>query len=207
MIIISPIKDEENFSYSTVVTYPKTTQISHGVYDNKIDMVNMITMIRSNIVSRDLTNVKGGKTEWEYFNDKEESKKFLEYVLKKHRDINPLFQKENAYVNRFRIQAWGNELVKGEYVAMHTHPCHHIILYLTEGSPLLVPELKITIKPQVGSYYIFEPGILHGVPEVTDDSVRYNLVMNIFLGPDWETRHKINKIKDKLLNNKKEKIK
>jgi hypothetical protein len=42
-----------------------------------------------------------------------------------------------------------------------------------------VPELKITIKPQVGSYYIFEPYILHGVPEVTDDSTRYNLVANI----------------------------
>jgi hypothetical protein len=34
MIIIDPIKDEENFTYSTIVTYPKTTQISHGVYDN-----------------------------------------------------------------------------------------------------------------------------------------------------------------------------
>jgi hypothetical protein len=34
MIIIDPIKDEENFTYSTVVTYPKTTQISHGVYDS-----------------------------------------------------------------------------------------------------------------------------------------------------------------------------
>jgi hypothetical protein len=40
---------------------------------------------------------------------------------------------------------------------MHIHQSYHIILYLTEGSPLLVPELKITIKPQVGSYYIFEP--------------------------------------------------
>jgi hypothetical protein len=76
---------------------------------------------------------------------------------------------------------------------------HHIILYLTEGSPLLVPELKITIKPQVGSYYIFEQNILHGVPEVTDDSTRYNLVVNITQNPDWEIRKKINeKIKNKL---------
>jgi hypothetical protein len=75
---------------------------------------------------------------------------------------------------------------------MHIHNCHHIILYLTEGSPLLVPELKITIKPQVGSYYIFEPYILHGVPEVTDDSTRYNLVANIKENPDWEVSKKIN---------------
>jgi quercetin dioxygenase-like cupin family protein len=72
---------------------------------------------------------------------------------------------------------------------------HHIILYLTEGSPLLVPELKITIKPQVGSYYIFEPNILHGVPEVTDDSTRYNLVVNIKENPDWEVSKKINESK------------
>ena len=38
MIIVDPIKDEENFTYNTVITYPKTTQISHGVYDNKVDM-------------------------------------------------------------------------------------------------------------------------------------------------------------------------
>jgi hypothetical protein len=61
MIIIDPIKDEENFSYSTIVTYPKTTQISHGVYDNVVDMMNMTTMIKTNIVERNVTNVKEEK--------------------------------------------------------------------------------------------------------------------------------------------------
>ena len=173
MIIIDPIKDEENFSYSTIVTYPKTTQISHGVYDNVVDMMNMTTMIKTNIVERNVTNVKGGKTEWDYFNDKPEFTRFLDYLVKKHQNINPVFTKDKWYINKPEIQAWGNELVKGEHVQMHTHSSYHIILYLTEGSPLLVPELKITIKPQVGSYYIFEPNILHGVPEVTDDSTRY----------------------------------
>jgi hypothetical protein len=179
MIIIDPIKDEENFAYSTIVTYPKTTQISHGVYDNVVDMMNMTTMIKTNIVERNVTNVKGGKTDWTFFNDTPEFGRFLDYIVKKYQNINPLFTKNKWYTNKPEIQAWGNELVKGEHVQMHTHPCHHIILYLTEGSPLFVPELKITIKPQVGSYYIFEPGILHGVPEVTDDSTRYNLVANI----------------------------
>ena len=75
---------------------------------------------------------------------------------------------------------------------MHVHYSHHIILYLTEGSPLVVPELKITIKPTIGSYYIFEPYILHGVPEVTDDSTRYNLVVNIRTDPDWKNVKKVN---------------
>jgi hypothetical protein len=69
MIIIDPIKDEENFAYSTIVTYPKTTQISHGVYDNVVDMMNMTTMIKTNIVERNVTNVKGGKTDWTFFNE------------------------------------------------------------------------------------------------------------------------------------------
>jgi quercetin dioxygenase-like cupin family protein len=186
MIIIDPIKDEENFAYSTIVTYPKTTQISHGVYDNVVDMMNMTTMIKTNIVERNVTNVKGGKTDWTFFNDTPEFGRFLDYIVKKYQNINPLFTKNKWYTNKPEIQAWGNELVKGEHVQMHTHPCHHVILYLTEGSPLFVPELKITIKPQVGSYYIFEPYILHGVPEVTDDSTRYNLVANITQDPDWE---------------------
>jgi hypothetical protein len=192
MIIIDPIKDEENFTYSTIVTYPKTTQISHGVYDNVVDMMNMTTMIKTNIVERNVTNVKGGKTEWTFFNDTPEFTRFLDYIVKKHQNINPLFTKDKWYGNKPIIQAWGNELVKGEHVQMHIHYSHHIILYLTEGSPLLVPELKITIRPQVGSYYIFEPYILHGVPEVTDDSTRYNLVANITENPDWETHKKIN---------------
>jgi hypothetical protein len=121
MIIIDPIKDEENFAYSTIVTYPKTTQISHGVYDNVVDMMNMTTMIKTNIVERNVTNVKGGKTDWTFFNDTPEFGRFLNYVVKKHQNINPIFTKDKWYINKPEIQAWGNELVKGEHVQMHTH--------------------------------------------------------------------------------------
>ena len=192
MIIIDPIKDEENFTHTTLVTYPKTTQISHGVYDNVVDMMNITTMIKTNIHNRGNTNVQGGMTDWTFFNDKPEFHRFLDYIVKKHQNTNNLFNKERWYTNKPFIQAWGNELVKGEHVRMHVHYAHHIILYLTEGSPLVVPELKITIKPTIGSYYIFEPYILHGVPEVTDDSTRYNLVVNIRTDPDWKNVKKVN---------------
>ena len=192
MIKIDPIKNEENFAYSTIITYPKTTQISHGVYDNTIDMMNMITMIKTNIIDRNVTNVKGGKTEWDFFNNTPEFDRFINYIVKKHQNINPLFNKDTWYLNKPDISAWGNELVKGEHVEMHDHPCHHIILYLTEGSPLLIPELKISIQPQVGSYYIFQPNILHEVPKITDDNPRYNLVANITKKPNWEISKKIN---------------
>ena len=61
MIIIDPIKKEENYAYSTIVTFPKTTQISMGTYSETVDMMNMVHMIKQNIVERNLTNVKGGK--------------------------------------------------------------------------------------------------------------------------------------------------
>ncbi len=64
MITIDEIKQEENFSHSMVVTYPRTIQISHGVYDNVVDMMNMCTMIAQNLDTTELTNVYGGKTQW-----------------------------------------------------------------------------------------------------------------------------------------------
>tara|TARA_X000001316_G_scaffold11745_1_gene4633 strand:+ start:1220 stop:1801 length:582 start_codon:yes stop_codon:yes gene_type:complete len=182
MIEIGTIKEEDNYSFSTVVTYPKTTQISHGVYDNKIDMMNMVTMIKTNIASKKEVgpcNVVGRRTKWNFFNDKPEFHRFLDYIKKKNEITNRFFSKNNWDVSTLKIEAWGNELMEGNYVKLHKHSSYHVILYLTEGNPLIIPELKITIKPQVGSYYIFEPSILHKVPEVTDDSSRYNLIVNI----------------------------
>ena len=186
MIIIDPIKKEENYAYSTIVTFPKTTQISMGTYSETVDMMNMVHMIKQNIVERNLTNVKGGKTDWTFFNEKPIFKKFLDYVSLKYCNIHPAFDRKKWEKNSCTIDAWGNELKKGEYVKMHIHNCYHMILYLTEGAPLVIPELKITIKPKTGSFYIFEPYILHGVPEVTGEETRYNLVVNIKESPDWE---------------------
>ena len=45
MITLDEIKQEENYSHSLVVTYPRTIQISHGVYDNVVDMMNMCTCL------------------------------------------------------------------------------------------------------------------------------------------------------------------
>ena len=186
MIVIDPIKEHENFAYSMFVTYPKTTQISTGCYDNKVDMLNMINMIKGNIKERNVTNVKGGKTDWDFFNNKKEFNNFLNYLTKKYRDIHPAFDSYKWLTNIPKIAAWGNELKKGEHVKMHIHNCFHIILYLTEGAPLVIPELKITIKPKMGSFYIFDPYLLHGVPEVTGDETRYNLVINLEDMPNWE---------------------
>ena len=187
MIVLDEIKQEENFSHSMVVTYPRTIQISHGVYDNVVDMMNMCTMIAQNLDTTELTNVYGGKTPWGFFNDKPEFTRFIDYVINKHQNSNAFFNKQNWYNKNISFDSWGNEIKKGDSVNLHVHNHYHLILYLTEGAPLILPELKMTIIPKRGSYYIFPPYILHGVNKIEEEvKTRYCLVTNIIEGTDWK---------------------
>ena len=196
MIEINEIKKEDNLTHSTIVTYPRTVQISHGVYDNVIDMMNMISMISTNISKKDeLTNVYGGKTDWCFFNETPEFKRFFEYFVLKHKITNNFLNEKNWLIQNLRFEAWGNELKKNDYVAMHTHTCHHLILYLTEGNPLILPELNIKIIPKMGEYYFFPPYVLHGVDQIKEDNKkRYCLVANIYGDANWKLKKKLNEL-------------
>ena len=72
-----------------------------------------------------------------------------------------------------------NEIKKGDSLKYHNHTCHHGVLYLTEGCDLILPELNLKIKPEIGDYYIFPPHVLHGFPESTEEQKRYSLIFNI----------------------------
>jgi hypothetical protein len=197
MITLDEIKQEENYSHSLMVTYPRTVQISHGVYDNVVDMHNMCTMISQNIDTSELTNVYANKTHWYFFNDKPEFLRFMEYVVLKHQNTNPFFNRKNWNIQNLRYEAWGNEIKKGNSVAMHMHETFHCILYLTEGAPLILPELKMTIYPKKGHYYIFPPFLYHAVNKIEEDSkTRYCLVINIMLDSDWKKKKLIEQIKN-----------
>ena len=196
MIILDEIKQEENYSHNLFVTYPRTVQISHGVYDNVVDMMNMCTMISQNLDTKELTNVYGGKTSWGFFNDKPEFQRFIDYVVQKHQTSNPFFNKNNWYDKKISYDSWGNEIKKGDSVVIHHHKDYHLILYLTEGAPLILPELKMRIIPKRGSYYIFPPNVLHGVDKVEEDTkTRYCLVSNLIETPDWQINKKIKELK------------
>ena len=197
MIILDEIKQEENYSHSLVVTYPRTIQITHGVYDNVVDMHNMCTMISQNLDTSEQTNVYGGKTPWGIFNDKPEITRFIDYVVQKHQNSNPFFNKQNWYSKNISFDSWGNEIKKGDSIAMHIHKDHHLILYLTEGAPLVLPELKMKIMPKKGAYYIFPPYVLHGVNKVdTDNQTRYCLVSNLNTDSDWKKNKLIKEATD-----------
>ena len=187
MIVLNQISQEENYSHSLFVTYPRTVQITCGVYDNVVDMHNMCVMISQNINKTELTNVYGGKTPWGFFNDKPEFTRFIDYLVDKHKNTNSFFNKQNWYDKKIEFDSWGNEIKKGDSVAMHIHKEYHLILYLTEGAPLILPELKITIQPKIGSYYLFPPYVLHGVDKVEkDEKTRYCLVSNLIEKNDWK---------------------
>lgn len=172
---------------SLVMTYPRTVQITFGTYPYIEDIHNMILEVKKNIKEKESysTNVKGGKTEWEAFIDHPFTKKFFTYCINKHQLSNPeLF---SYFLDRRRlVNAWGNEIKKGDYVQSHVHNEYHCILYLTEGSPLILPELNIKIIPKPGDYYFFPPMIFHHVDVSESDKNRYNVIYNIGENPKWE---------------------
>jgi len=162
-----------------------------------MDMMNMITLISQNIANEnELTNVYGGKTDWHFFNDKPEFSRLIDYIVSKHTNSNPFFNKNNWISKKIDFEAWGNELKKGDSVKLHHHVDHHLILYLTDGNPLILPELKIKIFPKRGDYYIFPPFVLHGVEEISEENKkRYCLVANIKEVPNWQLNKTINDLK------------
>ena len=185
-------------SHSLTVTYTRRISITYGNYPFIEDIHNLIIEIKNNISEKEsyASNVKAGKTKWEHFINNNITTKFINFCINKHvlsnSDLFKYFYERHTIVN-----AWGNELKKGDYVVQHIHDCYHCILYLTEGEPLILPELNMKIIPKAGDYYFFPPYILHGVNKSTDDKNRYNLVMNIKETPNWDKKKYIYEMQNK----------
>lgn len=167
------------------ITYPRTVQITFGNFPFPDLIHNLILEIKQKVTKKDsyATNVKGGMTDWECFKNHPTTTRFINYCINLHQNSNPdLFK---YFYERQDIQnAWGNEIKKGDWVNNHTHNCYHGILYLTEGNPLILPELNLQIKPKPGDYYFFPPFIQHYV-NVNEKENRYNLILNIHQKPNW----------------------
>lgn len=177
---------------SLVITYPRTVQITFGTYPYIEDIHNMILEVKNNILESESysTNVKGGKTDWHLFINHSFTNKFFTYCINQHQLSNPdLFR---YFLERKQIkEAWGNEIKKGDFVKSHIHDCYHCILYLTEGNPLVLPELNIKIIPKPGDYYFFPPFINHHVDVSEDEKNRYNIIYNVTDAVDWEKNKRI----------------
>jgi hypothetical protein len=162
------------------ITYPRSVNIIFGNYPY-IDVVNnFIINIKNNlnVDMKNYTNVKGGMTKWTHFVNNPMFNNFMIYLINKHQLTHPkifeYFNEKYGVVN-----AWGNEIKKGDSLNYHTHPCLHGILYLTKGSDLILPELNLKISPEPGNYYIFPPEVVHGFEESKYEDNRYCVVFNI----------------------------
>ena len=162
------------------ITYPRNINIVFGNYPYPEIIHSLILEIKNNLSEKmeGYTNVKGGMTDWKFFNENSMFKNFFIYLINKHQLTHPnIF--EYFLERKVITEAWGNEIKKGDSVDFHTHPGHHGILYLTGGCDLILPELNLKITPEPGDYYIFPPEILHGFPIYEGELNRYSLIFNI----------------------------
>ena len=187
-------------SSSIMVSYLRPVQISFGNYPYIEDLYNFITIIKNSLLDSEYcaTNVLGGKTDWNLFNEHPLFIKFLTWFINKHQLTNPWL---SFFKDRRQItNAWGNELKKDHSVKIHEHPEHHGILYLTKGAPLIVPELELEIHPEPGDYYFFPPLIKHYVDKIIEEGpARYNVIFNIAEKNDWEKNKTINEINGEIV--------
>ena len=162
------------------VTYPRNINILFGNYPYPELIHSLILEIKNNLSEKmeGYTNVKGGMTDWKFFNENSMFKNFFIYLINKHQLTHPSIF-EYFLEQKAVTAAWGNEIKKGDSVDFHTHPGHHGILYLTGGCDLILPELNLKITPEPGDYYIFPPEILHGFPIYEGELNRYSLIFNI----------------------------
>ena len=162
------------------VTYPRNINILFGNYPYPEIIHSLILEIKNNLSEKmeGYTNVKGGMTDWKFFNKNSMFKNFFIYLINKHQLTHPSIF-EYFLEQKAVTAAWGNEIKKGDSVDFHTHPGHHGILYLTGGCDLILPELNLKITPEPGDYYIFPPEILHGFPIYEGELNRYSLIFNI----------------------------
>ena len=164
---------------SLTITHPRTVNIIYGHYPYPDKVHNMILEIKNNLDPNmdNYTNVKGGVTDWRHFVDNDLFKNFFTFLINKHQLTHPeifAYFLEKSLI----IDAWGNEIKKGDSVNYHDHRHYHAILYLTDGADLILPELNISITPRAGDYYVFPPMVVHGFDKHKDDFTRYSLVCN-----------------------------
>jgi|TARA_R100001460_G_scaffold83144_2_gene124044 hypothetical protein len=180
------------------VSYTRNVNIIVGNYAYPEVINNFLITIKNNLSDKmeNYTNVKGGMTDWNYFIDKPDFINFVSYLINTHQTTHPAIFEH--FLQRLTIlNAWGNEIKKGDSVKLHTHRTYHGILYLTKGCDLMLPELNLKITPEPGDYYIFPPEVLHGFDKYEGEHNRYSLIFNISEKDQFEYSKKIRELNGK----------
>tara|TARA_R100000479_G_scaffold118926_1_gene60758 strand:- start:347 stop:982 length:636 start_codon:yes stop_codon:yes gene_type:complete len=180
------------------ITYPRDVNIIFGHYPYPDKVHNMILEIKNNIDPEmdNYTAIKGRMTNWKHFIGNDLFEDFFRFLINTHQVTHPeifAFFLERSII----IDAWGNEIRKGDSIDVHDHRQYHAILYLTDGADLILPELNIKITPKAGDYYIFPPLILHGFEKNDKEENRYSLVCNFDSVDHFFVTRKLEQLYDK----------
>jgi quercetin dioxygenase-like cupin family protein len=160
------------------ITFPKTVRLLFGTYTKQHILHNLKLKIKNNLSKENSnhTYVRGGMTDWEFFIKDLDFSVFFTDIMDKNKHV---LAPEHILSKELKvIDAWGNCLKKGDHVALHNHNTFHGILYLTEGCPLIFPELEIKFTPKPGDWIISPPDLLHGTDLVDSENERINVVFN-----------------------------
>jgi len=161
---------------SAVFTFPRTEIFYFGNYQRKDILHNiMFEVKKSEKVNTNKTYVRGEMSDFHHFIDNPYFNYFFDEIFASIQQVdNSYKKKENIIIE----EAWGNILKKGQSVHPHDHPCHQGILYLTDGNPLIFPQVGFRFTPKAGDYLIAPPRLIHYVEEVKEDVERINIVFN-----------------------------
>ena len=147
-----------------------------------VDKNYFIEKIENNI-SKDnsyATNVKGGMTDWNLFNND----------LNFH---NLLLESQNVLGNNRKVgirNSWGIKVGKDEYTEIHNHfPAWASgIYYLTDSdTPLNFPDIEIDVKPKSGTFVIWS-GVLNHKTERLKNGPKYAIAFNLDNVNQWDKR-------------------
>ena len=140
-----------------------------------------IPKIEEGIQSKDnlnfKTNVIGSMTRWNFFNEDPEFQKILVKL------INYVEQK-NLAIGRYKLKdAWGIKEQYGNRTVEHNHSKDLFsgIIYLNQiNSPLIFPQIKETIYPEVGTFAVFSGFLNHKTEgRILENKNKYAVVFNV----------------------------
>lgn len=120
------------------------------------------------------TNVIGGMTSWNYFNDDIE---FLKLIWQ-------IFDVVDKDIDTFKYvlrDSWGLRNGLSHYTREHGHNGNFFsgVIYLNKHSQVMkFPEINEEIKPEPGSFAFFSSFLRHGCTRHRTDSVKYGMSFN-----------------------------
>jgi len=147
----------------------------------KINPEYFISKIEEGIQSKDnlnfKTNVLGSMTRWDFFNKDPEFQKIIIQL------INYVEQK-NLATGRYKLKdAWGIKEGYGDRTLEHNHSKDLFsgIVYLNDiDSPLIFPQIKETIYPEVGGFAVFSGFLNHKTEgRILEFKNKYAVVFNV----------------------------